>query len=262
MGTATFSGNGNYYIDVDAALVSQNVAGRYSTIYWRVNVVKTYGSGHMATTNMGNSGSADSSVGGLWGNGNMAYDFRNGSMQGNFLIAEGYFNVGHDGAGNASYYVNGALSLYALGNASAGTGWRGLPSLARVPDPPTPIGVDQITQTSMRYRFSGNYDGGAPIREWQALYQQEGGAQIPVGSDGTTVFTGLRPATNYNFWSRGRNDVGWGPWSNMVSARTLAGARVKHQGQWRDAVPYVRVNGVWRIAEPFVKKNGSWKRPS
>ena len=264
MGTATFSGNSNYYIDVDAALVSQNQAGNYSTIYWRVNVVKTYGYGFQATTNTGNSGWANSSVGGLWNDGNMAYNFANGQMTGTWTIAEGTFNVQHDASGNASYWVNGGLTLYNLGSASAGTGTRALPRIQTSTTPPAPtgLGIDTLTQTSMHYWFGGNGDGGAPILEWQVGWDPVGNYATAFmnGGNGGVTITGLSPAQTYFVWSRGRNANGWGPWSNRLSARTVAGARIKSGGAWHEAIPYVKVNGVWRLAQPYAKSGGTWKK--
>jgi hypothetical protein len=260
MARATFSGNGNYQIDVDGALVSQS--GLTSTIYWRVIVFKGNTYGHAAWGNTGSSGWADGNPGRLWTNNNMEYNFQNGRYGGDFLIAEGTFNVGHRADGNAEYYVSGGLNLINLGSASTGTGWRSLPRIqtATVPDAPTPLGVDQEEMTSLRYRFSGNGNGGAAILEWQALWQESGGPQIPVSSNGTFILTGCRPGTNYNFWSRGRNSVGWGPWSGMSSGRTIAGARVKQNGSWKEAVPYVKQNGAWKYAQPYSKVNGIWRK--
>jgi hypothetical protein len=266
MGQATFSANGNYKIDVDAALVSQS--GLTSRIYWRVLVIKSNTSGHAGWGNNGSSGWADSSQGGnndLWYNGNLQYNFQNGSYSGTFTMAEGYFEVGHRADGNAEYYVSGGLTLTNLGSASAGTGWRSLPRIqtATVPAAPTPVGFSDITQNQIRYLFSGNSDGGSPIREWQALWQDVtiNGPQNAYGSNGSTLLgPGLTPGHTYNFWSRGRNDIGWGPWSNVSTAKTLAGARIKVNGVWKEAVPWIKVNGVWRLAQPYVKKDGSWHR--
>lgn len=261
MAQATFSGNGNYRIDVDGQLVSQS--GLTSTIYWRVIVHKTNTTGHRAWGSTGSNGWADGNPGRLWTNGNMEFNFQNGSMSGSFLIADGHFNVGHRADGHAEYYVAGGLTLAGLGSASANTGWRSLPHIqtATVPDAPTPLGVDQHEMTSLRYRFSGNGNGGAPILEWQALYQEGNGPQIALGwQSGTLILPNLKPATNYNFWSRGRNSQGWGPWSAISSGRTRAGARIKHGGQWREAVPYIKHNGAWKLAQPYSKVNGIWRK--
>lgn len=267
MPTSVFSGNGNYSIDVDAVVTSQNIAGNYSTIYWRIYVNKGNTYGHAAWGNTGSWGNADSNVGGnpdLWNNGNMEYNFQNGQYGGSFLIVEGSFNITHRSDGTQEYYVTGNLNLVNLGFASATTGVRSLPRLAREPDAPTPLWVSNITQTSMDYRFSGNYDGGSPIIEYQALYQEGSGPQIALGweNDGLVNMTGLKPATWYNFWSRGRNAIGWGPWSQIMSGRTLAGARVNQNGVWKEAIPYVRQSGSWKLAQPYSKINGVWRKGS
>lgn len=264
MATALFNANSNYYIDVDAVVQSQNIAGNYSTIYWRVMVFHTGGTSYSSSAQAGNSGYADSNLAGdpdLWNGTNLSYNFINGQSTGSWIFAQGVFNVPHRSDGTAEYFVNGGLTLVNLGTAAIGTGVRSLPSLGRVPDAPTPIGLDNITQTSMRYRFSGNYDGGSPIREWQVGYGLDpNGSQFTVGSNGTTGIGGLAPGKTWYFWSRGRNDLGWGAWSARSSARTTAGARIKSNGVWKEAIPYVKVNGVWKITQPYVKKAGVWKQ--
>lgn len=262
--TDTFSANGNYYLEVYASVQSQSVAANTSTIYYRVRVYKTYGDGFWSTTNMGNSGWADSNTGGsknLWNNTNLAYDFRTGSNTGYWTFASGTFVVNHNADGTGTYWVNAGMTLYNLGSASVGTGTRTLPRLADTPPAPTPLGLDTITQTSMRYRFSSNGDGGSPILEWQAGYGTSSTTvQTYLSSSGTSTITGLQPATTYYFWSRGRNAIGWGPWSVRNSAKTLAGAKVRVAGVWKDAIPYVKVNGAWKLAEPYVKVAGTWKK--
>ena len=131
---------------------------------------------------------------------------------------------------------------------------------ATVPAPMTPRGLDQIGHTTIRYRFTGNSDGGSPVREYQIGYGTSPSAvQFTVGSNGTTVVGGLSLGTVWYFWSRARNDVGWSGWSSRMSARTLAGSRVRVAGVWREAVAMVKVAGVWRQAIPFIRTSGVWK---
>lgn len=130
---------------------------------------------------------------------------------------------------------------------------------ATVPAAPTPIGVDQIGHTDMRYRFSGNSNGGSPIREWQIGYGTSStSVQKTLSSSGTSKVGGLNLGTTYYFWSRGRNDVGWGPWSARSQGRTLSSGRVKVSGVWREMVLYVKVSGAWRQAILYEKKAGVW----
>jgi hypothetical protein len=193
----------------------------------------------------------------------MQFNFINGSTSGTFTIAEGTFQIDHRSNGTAEYYVNGGLSLNALGSASAGTGIRSLPTIptTTVPEAPTPIAVYKATADSLLFRFSGNSSGGTPIREWQIHYGTDSrSGQHAAVSEGTTTITGLIPGTKYYFWARGRNDIGWGPFSKPMSGTTLVGVRIKHNGMWKQAIPYVKVNGVWRLAQPHVKVNGTWKK--
>ncbi len=264
MGQAVFSGNGNYTIDVDAALVSQNQGAKQSTIYWRTIVLKGNTYGHAAWGNTGSSGWADSNVGGnpdLWNNGNMEYNFQNGQYGGTFLIVEGTFVVQHAADGTGSYFVSSGMNLVNLGSASAGTGWRDLPRLADVPPAPSNVGWGTIDQTSIQYMFLNNGDGGSPVLEWQVHY-----GLIPtygeyaMTSGGATPIGGLLPGKTYYFWSRGRNAIGWGPWSPRAQANTKAGARIKIGSEWKQAVPYVKIGSEWKLVRPIIKVNGTWKK--
>ncbi len=91
---------------------------------------------------------------------------------------------------------------------------------ATVPPAPSPLGIDAVTPTSARYRFSSNGTGGSSIIEWQAQAATNSAFSANVQtatSGGTTTFTNLLPGNTYYFRSRGRNAVGWGAWSTVIS---------------------------------------------
>lgn len=258
MASDAFSGNAAYVMHIDASLQSQNQAGNYSTIFWRLKVTSSSGGGYWASTNMGNSWAVNVSSSGDKSNSNAAYDFRSGTS---WTIAEGTFVVYHNSTGGATYSVSASMNLWSLGSASASTGTRTLPSLIKPPPAPTPLGISGVTQKSMTYKFQSNGTGGGTILEWQIGWGLAlNTPQKYTKSGGTTTFTGLDPAKTYFFWSRGRNAAGWGPWSVRSSARTNAGAFVRVGGVWKEAVPYVRVGGKWKLAEPWVRASGKWKR--
>jgi hypothetical protein len=148
-----------------------------------------------------------------------SYDFRNSDE---LQLCDVYIDqLYHDANGNRYFSIKGSANVDQMGYTEVNSGIQ-LPRITRAPDAPTPIGVDQPTTTSLRYRFSGNYDGGAPIRRWevQAAYDPS----FPVGvaaSDGTYYATGLNPGAEVFFRARGVNDNGAGPWSGVVSGRTL-----------------------------------------
>lgn len=112
----------------------------------------------------------------------------------------------------------GDTGTWGLGAGGDLWGWI---SRATVPPAPTPLGVDEITPTSARYRFNGNGNGGSSITAWHAQIASDAAFTTDVQlvtSGGTTTFTDLTPGTTYYFRSRGVNALGEGPWSSVISA--------------------------------------------
>lgn len=135
-------------------------------------------------------------------------------------------------------------------------------SIPWTPQAPTPVGVDQLTPTSARYRFSGNGNNGSAISGWQAQIATDPAFTQNVqtwGSTGTTTFTGLTPATLYYFRSRGSNGVGWGPWSSVVSAMTASGAYVSQNGSWVPVPVYVGNGSAWTVPAMQVSNGMTWE---
>ena len=146
-------------------------------------------------------------------------------------------------------------------------------SRATVPAAPTPVGIDQVQHQTFRYKFSGNSNGGAAIIEWQIGYgYSSSSAQYTAPSSGTSTVGTFIPGATIYIWSRGRNSVGWGPWSARSQVTLRRGNRVKHKGVWSHAIPHVKdgkvagvSDGTWKPAEPYVKKgkvpgvsDGTW----
>lgn len=128
--------------------------------------------------------------------------------------------LGAWGVGGTQYVTIGqqATGTSGLGGAASFNTYIFRPT---APGAPVSVGVDEITATSARYRFSGTTDGGSGILEWQAQAATNAAFTSnvqTVGSNGTTTFTGLLPGNTYYFRSRGRNAVGWSGWSNTISA--------------------------------------------
>jgi hypothetical protein len=154
---------------------------------------------------------------------------------------------------------------YVWAQSHNGKGWSNLSVRSEfvtwdVPEATTPVRFHDLTQTSIGYQFVGNGQGGTGVVEWQIAYGQDPNTPTNfLSSPGDSIITGLQPATTYYVWSRGRNAVGWGPYSSRSEIRTIAGASVCVNNVWRDAVPYVKVAGVWQVARPWVKVAGVWK---
>jgi len=129
-----------------------------------------------------------------------------------------------------------------------------------VPPPPTPMGFDQVTHTTARYRFNSAGDGGSGILEWKIGYSLTNGSTptSEITSSGTSVLGPFPPGSTLYAWSAGRNAVGWGGWSTRSQTKLLSGAKVKVGGVWVDAIPYVKVAGAWVPAVSYVKVGGIW----
>lgn len=131
----------------------------------------------------------------------------------------------------------------------------------KVGEAPDPVIVSDATQNSVVVSFTDNSNGGTAVLERQIAYSTvnttTGALTVPY--TGVRTITGLLPATTYFFWARVRNSVGWGPYSPVVSDRTVAGAYLNVDGVWKEAIPYVKVSGVWKLARPWARIAGAWK---
>lgn len=183
----------------------------------------------------------------------------------NYSNAAGFV---HLGTINVSYNQTIIFHINASGTSGFGgpTDFYLAISRATVPAAPTPISIDQVQHQTFRYKFSGNSDGGSGILEWQIGYGYDpNNVQYTAPSSGTsTVGTFVVGATIY-IWSRGRNSVGWGPWSSRMSVQLKRGGRIKYQGAWAHMIPHVKDLGSWKPAEPYIKKgkipgvsDGTW----
>jgi hypothetical protein len=133
----------------------------------------------------------------------------------------------------------------------------------RVPAAMPPATIYAMTQVSADIRFHVPSDnGGTPILEYQIGYATNStGPSSTVTATPTVsnLISGLSPATQYYFWVRARNSVGWSSWSNPIGRKTVAGASVKVGAVWYPAVPYVKVAGIWKVARPWGRIMGVWK---
>jgi hypothetical protein len=107
----------------------------------------------------------------------------------------------------------------------AGLGWPttdNYATLSRATVPGAPYWIDgprAVSTSEVYMAFNGNGDGGSPLREWQIGYgTDESYPQYFMNpGGGATTIGGLSP-TFWFFWARGRNDIGWGPWSGRGQA--------------------------------------------
>lgn len=172
------------------------------------------------------------------------YDFRNSDE---LQLCDVYKTFNHDANGNLSFDISGWANVDQMGYTSVSSQIT-MPRIPRPPDAPVSVGLDQITSSTMRYRFSGSgSDGGSAITKWEIRYWETGQPQEYRDSTGTSVVTGLKPATIYNFESRGHNGRGAGPWSSpIISAQTLATAPSAPRAVAAAATPPATVDVTWQ----------------
>lgn len=125
--------------------------------------------------------------------------------------------------------------------------------------PSTPV-LSEVSQTSVRVKFTDGTNGGSAITGRTIGYGlSSAGPTTTIASDGDDVITGLSPGQTYYFWAWTTNIYGDSPNSPSASVKLQAGAKILVGAVYKDAVPYVRSGGVWKVAKPFVRQGGFWK---
>lgn len=243
---------------LNATIIAQSQAGNYSTI--RITAT-AYNTGNTSSTFL----SSGQHWGAIDGIGQIVNHSANPFLPSVASGAlrwqkSGDYNYYHDANGNA-----GTLTIrmgIAYGSIDEShVAYLALPRIPKVPAAPTPLSLDMIGPTSMRYRFSGNDNGGSGITGWQIQYGTRddfGGAALVAGT-GTDTLINLTPGADYFVRSRGLNAVGAGAWSAALQAKTLSGARVGKGGAFVAAEVRVGVAGAYvPVVGVRVGKGGSY----
>jgi hypothetical protein len=128
------------------------------------------------------------------------------------------------------------------------------------PSAPDAVSIRNITQTTFEAYISANSTGGSPITDYELSWGLDPNfSSASKLASGWTIVSGLLGGRTYYVWGRVKNSVGWSPYSPRVSVKTIAGAFVKYNNTWKEAVPWVKHNGVWKVAKPWVRIMGVWK---
>lgn len=87
--------------------------------------------------------------------------------------------------------------------------------------------------------------------------------QVWTGSatSGSFTISGLTFDTSYTITGNfRRKDSQRAMNSNSITVKTLARPiKIRVNGAWKDAIPYVRVNGTWKKAQAYIRVNNTWK---
>lgn len=164
------------------------------------------------------SGTYPASWSGHWGSGSNSV-YRNIGINGSSLIKSGTYSIAR---GTSDFTVAFQAKAQNYTGYPTATITITVPEKQTVPPAPTFLGLDTITNTSMRARFSSNGDGGSPVTKWELQYAKTSNfsGAVTVSSSGTSTITGLTTKTLYYFRARGVNAIGAGAWSSVHSATT------------------------------------------
>lgn len=247
--------NGNYTHYLSAVVTSVNAGAGTATVHYRYWIERNTSAANGSFLLTGGK-LFGISVNGIYRGATLTYDWRQYASR---TMLEGDITLtGLTGSRTVPFVVSfeGHSASFPAASAS------GSLLIPWVPPAPTSLGIDQVTGTSFRYRFSGNGNGGSPIIRWEAQIATNlamtQNAQI-VTSTGTTTFTGRTPGAGYYVRSRGVTAIGVGPWSSISSVVLPAGSKVKDGGVQLSAVPWVKVAGVQKRARAWIKSGGVWK---
>lgn len=195
--------------------------------------------------------SAGYSWSGAGGSGSSTFAYRGGSWKTvrSFTVST---------SGNVTWTINNT-GTSGFGGPHTQTAY--IQRLKKPPAPTKPV-MSLITHTTARMRFSNQSQGNDAADSWQLHYGPNptlgGAGNKTITSNGQSDVIDLPIGSTIYMWARGHNSLGWGVYSARGSGKTLPGVKVKVNGVWKNAIPYVKVAGVWKPAVPYVKKSGTW----
>jgi len=210
------------------------------------------------------------------------------SGTGQFDVGNHASDAGTGWIGSGGWLVQGGTTRFQINNAPSGPLWIGRggggttfgPSWSRAgtlgglyryvqsPSEPTSYSLTGIGPTNIVHNFGFNGDQGETgITAYRVQCADNpsfsGPREIDTGS-GTNNFTGLKPGTTYYFRVAARNWVTdaagtVGPWSSVMSAKTLSGAYVNNGSAFGPAQMFVGDGGTaWKDTSVFVADGTNW----
>jgi len=218
----SIGGYGGNYIFTNWQLASQNVGGNYSTINWQ-----TYFHFQGADAQLDNGNTAWNG-GYLWTSGR-DHNFGSTYTVRDIGLASGSFNIGHDGAGNATLNMSNHIDVYQSGSSNGSGAW-GLPTIPRYANIDG-YNIDWATDASIRIAWHADR-GCDYISWWSGVYDGGGHHDEYVGnSQGWFIkeFYNLRSDTTYDFTVAVRNAAS-GLWTTSGTAYPHTG----HQNNFFD----------------------------
>jgi len=267
VGTANFSGRPEYYLDVDAAVQSQDYGSNTSVIYWRAIAVKnSTNTGYWSGASSANNWDGWSNVGDTGAGSGFAYDFRGGPYASQ-MIAQGTFTITHNSEGFAQYQVATAVNLNnGIGGATAYSAVYDAPRIPKIPSANGAPSFSNILPTTATVSWPANGDPrGAAIDQYllrvhtNSNVEAAGYTDYPLSpSTFSYNLTGLTPGTNYYAAVYAHNGMGYAPKSATSTFKTLSGAYAWNGSEWRPCEVLEATSSGWRSLEVNARKSSSW----
>lgn len=259
---AEFSARPGHVLRLTLDQSTQDQAGNWTDVVWNLYLVRTASS---SSTWAGDAQPWEVILSGTTWSGASPYDFRSSAV---IHIGSGVKRMGHDADGYSTIVGYAAFNGGPLGFTRVDASM----SLTRIPKPPgaplvsgsvngVTLGLDEVTTNSVRMRFSGTTDGGSAITGWEIQYAKNSAfTDTPktVASNGLSTITGLIPGTTYYFRARGKNGVGYGPYSSTISTKTKTALYVSDGTNWDPAEVYVSNGSAWVAVEIFISDGSVW----
>ncbi len=199
---------------------------------------------------------------------NISWDWGNATVQdktvgisssygnGSYTLVSKEIQVNVDANGYSSVYIGGNISTsYKSGSCGKTVS---LPKMDRGFTQTPSISFSSKTAHSLTFSWTTSQNCSKII-----AVVNGSSSQIWTGnaSSGTFTINNLSSDTQYEVYGKfTRKDTGVSNDSNKVTEKTKKmPVRIRVNGAWEEAMPYVRVNGVWKEAKPYIRVNNEWK---
>lgn len=259
-------GSRDWRVGLNVYLVSQNMAGNFSTFYWEVSIQNPAGQGAWFSDNGTWSCSAGGS--GTW---NWPSSMAGARSK---ILGSGYFNSGHDAEGFRSGFPVTATA--SAPHESIGSGsvevWVDAPRIPKRPTAARSVTASEVKNDSVRLSWLPPADNrGAPIDAYLLRYWEGASVSGPYVDHSTDlntsrVVSGLKPGKTYTFVVYSHNGATWdwggfGPASNIVTVILLAGVYVSDGTNWVPQALRGSNGSAWSSLVPSVSTGSDWVQP-
>lgn len=264
----------NYALQAYFSQGDRNIPGNYSSVYVEAK---------LSATNTNWSSSYASYLRIYW------HDNRNnedvfvselamyGCSQWSDYYASGTINVTHKDDGTLSGYAyatftKGGSSSYAPNTGSIATDWTNLDKIDRQST------INSFTGNDIKGNFSATYTAQSSsyenrlrisipnVKALQTFNNYVSGTNVKLSDSAIQSIKNYTSAKTIvlggviETWT-GNTKVGES--SELTTTCTIKKpARIRINGAWKEAVPYVRINNQWKEATPYTRVNGVWKEES